>query len=60
MSDPMSLWKATMSLFRSSTSPYMWLWKVPLSVIITPGKSRSSWSFPSSALSFRVGSFLMI
>ena len=37
ISVPIDLWNSTISLLVSSTSPYMWLWKVPESVIMIPG-----------------------
>ncbi len=36
MSVPMAFWNSTISLLVTSTSPYIWLWNVPESVIITP------------------------
>jgi len=37
ISDPMSRWNSTMSRLIRSTSPYIWDWKVPESVMMIPG-----------------------
>ena len=44
----------------TSTSPYMWLWKVPESVMMTPGKSRSSCRPFSWASSLSLGVLRMM
>ncbi len=60
MSVPMAFWNSTISLLVISTSPYMWLWKVPESVMMTPGKSSISCRPLALASSLRAGVFLMM
>ena len=60
MSVPMDFWNSTISLLVSSTSPYMWLWNVPESVMMIPGKSSISCRPTDCAFSFRSGVFRMM
>ncbi len=60
MSVPMDFWNSTISSLVTSTSPYMWLWKVPESVMMTPGKSSISCSPTDCAFSFRAGVLRMM
>ena len=60
MSVPMDFWNSTISSLVTSTSPYMWLWKVPESVMMTPGKSSISWSPTACAFSLRAGVLRMM
>ena len=60
MSVPMDFWNSTISSLVTSTSPYMWLWKVPESVMMTPGKSRSSCRPFSWASSLSLGVLRMM
>ena len=60
MSVPIAFWNSMISSFVSSTSPYMWLWNVPESVMMIPGKSSISCSPTSLAFSFSSFVFLMM